>query len=97
MMQSLQNESWILRTEVEHLWRGTTVLDDKFQSVEVISKTIQTDTNLLKKEFEVLKEENRSLSNMTLSTEQNLENVQSDIKERFTTVKVETADLDHKL
>ena len=65
-------------------------MNDNFQTVEVISKTIQVDTNLLKKKFEVLKEENRSLCNMTLSTEENLEKVQSDIKEG-------TADMDHKL
>ena len=34
---------------------------------------------------------------MTLSTEQNLEKVQSYIKERYTTVEVGTDDLDHKL
>ena len=34
---------------------------------------------------------------MTLSTEQNLEKVQSDIKERFTIVEEGTADLDRKL
>ena len=49
--------------------------------VEVISKTIQTDTNLLKKEFGVLKEETRCLSDMTRSTEQNFEKVQSNVKE----------------
>lgn len=82
MIQSLQNESRVLRrAEVECLRKGTTVLSDNFQSVEVISKTIQTDTNLLKKEFEILKEENRSLSNITQSTEQNLEKVQYNIKE----------------
>ena len=79
MIKSLQDESRILRAEVECL------------------KTIQTDNNLLKKEFKFLKEENRSLSNMTLSTEQNLEKVQSDIKERFTIVEEGTADLDRKL
>ena len=51
MIQSLQKESRILRAEVECLRKDTTVLSDNFQSVEVISKTIQTDTNLLKKEF----------------------------------------------
>ena len=79
MIKSLQDESRILRAEVECF------------------KTIQTDNNLLKKEFKFLKEENRSLSNMTLSTEQNLEKVQSDIKERFTIVEEGTADLDRKL
>ena len=53
-------------------------------------RTIQTDTNLLKKEFGVfkeetrsefgvLKEETRSLSDMTRSTDQNIKKVQSDI------------------
>ena len=55
MMQSLQNEYRIIRVEVECLRNGTTILSDNFQSVEVISKTIHTDTNLLKKEFEILK------------------------------------------
>ena len=53
-------------------------------------RTIQTDTNLLKKEFGVFKEETRSefgvlnektrsLSDMTRSTDQNIKKVQSDI------------------
>ena len=40
MMQSLQTGSKILRKDVENLRKSTTILDDKFQSVEVISKTI---------------------------------------------------------
>ena len=37
--------------------------------------TIQTDTNLLKRDFGVLKEETRSLSDMTRSTDQNIKKV----------------------
>ena len=62
-------------------------MNDKFQSIEVISKTIQTDTNLLKEEFGVLKEETRSFSDKTWSTDQNFEKVQYNIislKESFT-------------
>ena len=38
-------------------------------------RTIQTDTNLLKRDFGVLKEETRSLSDMTRSTDQNIKKV----------------------
>ncbi len=49
-------------------------------------KTIENDNNLLKNQFEVLKEENRSLFNMTRLTEQNLEKAQADVKEKFITM-----------
>ena len=42
-------------------------------------RTIQTDTNLLKKEFGDFKEETGSLSDMTRSTDQNIKKAQSDI------------------
>ena len=60
-------------------------------------KAIENDNNLLKNQFEVLHEENRSLFNMTRSTEQNLEKVQSYITEKFITMEEGTADMDHKL
>ncbi|XP_049981722.1 uncharacterized protein [Alexandromys fortis] len=60
-------------------------------------KTIENDNNLLKNQFEVLQEENRSLFNMTRSTEENLKKVQTDIKEKFITMEEGTADLDRKL
>ncbi|KAH0520307.1 Ubiquitin-protein ligase E3C [Microtus ochrogaster] len=59
-------------------------------------KTIENDNNLLKNQFEVLQEENRSLFNMTRLTEQNLEKVQADVKEKFITMEEGTAELDHK-
>ena len=74
-------------------------------------RTIQTDTNLLKKEFGVfkeetrsefgvLKEENRSLFDMTRSTGQNIKKVQSDIASLegiFTTLEEETTKMTRNL
>ena len=73
------------------------IWNDNFQSVEVTSKSIQIDTNLLKKEFEILNEVNRSLSNMTPSTEQNLEKMQANIKNNFAALEEGTAYLACKL
>ena len=63
-------------------------------------RTIQTDTNLLKKEFGVLKEETRSLSDMTQSTDQNIKKVQSDIASSegsFTALEEETTKMTRNL
>ena len=78
MIKSLQDESRILKAEVERL------------------KTIENDNNLLKNQFEVLQEENRCLFNLTRSTEQNLEKVQADVKEKFITMEKGRHGLCHK-
>ncbi|XP_049981111.1 endogenous retrovirus group K member 5 Gag polyprotein-like [Alexandromys fortis] len=78
LIESLRDESRILKAEVEHL------------------QTIKHDNDLLKNQFKVLQEENRTLFNKTMVTEKNLEKVQADIKEKFITMEEGTADLNRK-
>ena len=58
--------------------------------------TIQTDTNLLKKEFGVLKEETRYWYDMTRSIDQNIKKIQS-LEGSFTALEEGAAEMTHNL
>lgn len=68
-MLCLQTEPRLLKKEVGNLRMDTTILNNNFQSAEVLLNTIQTDTKLFKKEIAHLKKDTSTLFNTTWSTE----------------------------